>query len=365
MSHKDKHSRAVSDYSAQIRLNPGDAWAYYSRGVEYLRLGQSAAALSDFGQAISLRGDVAEFYCAHGWANIGCGYVNEPISDFDQAIVLDPRLAKAFDGRARAHLEAKHFDDALRDYKQAVSLAPDDPTIRFHRARALIQVGQHNSAEEDLAECIRLDPRNPRFLCDRAWLRLYFTRVGKWQDALVDLELALCLPDPPVEAHLERGLIRVVLEDWSGAITDLEKFLNETPFRKGHQYAEIWLYLAKVFIGERLSADQWLKAVLESRKKHLEGRGLLPDALRVWPMPVLRYLAGEVTQEQLMQQSTETVPSAEEQQNTQLLEACFFCGENYLAQGDCEQALPLLQRALELPPNAVPRWVVTSRLARK
>jgi tetratricopeptide (TPR) repeat protein len=53
----DEHARAIADYDAAIRLDPGDAFIYLLRGHGYESLGRREQAIADYRKALSLDPD--------------------------------------------------------------------------------------------------------------------------------------------------------------------------------------------------------------------------------------------------------------------------------------------------------------------
>jgi tetratricopeptide (TPR) repeat protein len=88
--------RAIADYGEAIRLDPGNAAAFRSRGVLNTRMRRYDRA----------------------------------IVDFTDAIRLDPKVAAAFYGRALALRYAGQYGRAVADYRKALALKLDDPSRR-------------------------------------------------------------------------------------------------------------------------------------------------------------------------------------------------------------------------------------------
>ena len=51
---KDDYDRAIADYTQAIRLNPDDAYAYYSRGKAYHWKDDYDRAIADYEQALRI-----------------------------------------------------------------------------------------------------------------------------------------------------------------------------------------------------------------------------------------------------------------------------------------------------------------------
>jgi len=92
---KNDFTRAISDYTEAIRINPNFTEAYFWRGVSYFRL-QS---------------------------------YNKAIEDFSQAIRINPNYADAYNERGKAYSWVKNYARAKADFATAYRLNPADPNI--------------------------------------------------------------------------------------------------------------------------------------------------------------------------------------------------------------------------------------------
>ncbi len=95
-SRSGQDSKAISDYTKAIELNPKDVKAYYNRGGDYRDIGQSTKAIADFSKAIYLDPKFAEAYQARGAAHGLLRKKNEAKSDLQKAVALNPALSSTF-----------------------------------------------------------------------------------------------------------------------------------------------------------------------------------------------------------------------------------------------------------------------------
>jgi tetratricopeptide (TPR) repeat protein len=131
---------AVAACSRLIARNPGDAGAWYNRGLQYaigifdgeVRLDEDRA-IADFDQAIRLDPDQAT-YLIRGETYAAMGDLDRAIADYDQMIRLDPELAYFYVVRSRAYAAKGDLGRALADDDQALAIQPDLAAAREHRA---------------------------------------------------------------------------------------------------------------------------------------------------------------------------------------------------------------------------------------
>jgi tetratricopeptide (TPR) repeat protein len=104
------YTRAITDYTRAIALNPSFAEAYNNRAYTYMKLEQYALALPDLDQAIRLRpnyvnalmnrGDIYNYYYDIDYTRA--------ISDYDRVLSLDPSAAHSTSVCGHRMLAAHH-----------------------------------------------------------------------------------------------------------------------------------------------------------------------------------------------------------------------------------------------------------------
>lgn len=105
----------IADFTAAMRLNPKDGYAYFSRGMVYSKIGNYQQAIADFTKGLEVSpGDPGMYY-----------------------------------GRAVAREKAGDSKGALTDYRQVVS-KPADTSLGFRiRGLSRLKVGDPKSAIQD------------------------------------------------------------------------------------------------------------------------------------------------------------------------------------------------------------------------
>jgi tetratricopeptide (TPR) repeat protein len=128
---KDEGDKVITEFTEAIQRNPGDANAYYKRGVRYDELGEPDKAIADYTEAIRLKD-------ARGYSNRAAAYqkkreYDKAIADYTEVIAIntksdpDPGLvllragvaARAYCGRGACYDAKGEPDKAIADYKEA------------------------------------------------------------------------------------------------------------------------------------------------------------------------------------------------------------------------------------------------------
>ena len=147
---------AIADYTEAIRLDPGDAEAYYNRGVIYAHKGDYDAAVADYTEAIRLDPGDATAYYNRGFDYGKIGDYPRAIAYYSEAIRLGPGDATAYFARGNAYGEIGDHTRAIADYSEAIRLDPEDATAYYYRGISYLKMGDRAKAEADFADANRL-----------------------------------------------------------------------------------------------------------------------------------------------------------------------------------------------------------------
>jgi tetratricopeptide (TPR) repeat protein len=352
-----RNEQALADYDMLIRLLPKRAGAYKDRGGLLVRMRQFDRAIEDLDEAIRLDPKRASAYQNRGAADNGLGRYEQAVDDLSKAIELDPDNAGAFTNRGLALFALGRYDQAVIDLTAAIQLAPENAVPYFNRAEVLCRLGERDKAIVDYNEAVRLDPRMAAAYAASARLR---DESGQPDRAIHDYDMALRLEPKQVSLYYDRGNVRREAGDWQGALADYDQAVALDPKRAETYFARGWSRFsagiegadhdARVYVSlqswrDPLSPYMAVLAVLGSRKagRPAEGERVLNEALvnlspRAWPVPVLRYMKGDMSEASLLQ----TAVSKRQQ-----TEAHAFIGLVRLQHGDRNAAREHLHWASE------------------
>jgi lipoprotein NlpI len=158
--------------------------------------------------------------------------------------------------------------------------------------------------------------------------------VGDYDAAAEDLNFSVALDSPyNADAYAFRGYIGMVTGgDAAKAAADLAKSAN----LKVWGYNALWLSLARM----RAHVPDTDDVSLANNAKKLMDQ---------WPMPVIKFLLGQVNVDQVRMAANEGDPA---RLNERVCDADFYVAEYNLARGDAAGATPLLQHATQVCPFA-------------
>jgi tetratricopeptide (TPR) repeat protein len=170
---------------------------YLSRGIDKAKKQEYDQAINDFDKSIQLYSDntdsyfKADAYYNRGTVKMILGDYYGAIADLTKAIGLDSKYARIYYQRALCKQVLENYKGALDDYTKTIELNTNS---------------SQNETEVVVGSSINVDDKPKRFTLDDL--------------SLVDISLA---------AYSNRGTIRQIFEDFSGAISDFNKAIQLNP----------------------------------------------------------------------------------------------------------------------------------------
>jgi lipoprotein NlpI len=300
---KKQYDRAIKDYDEVLRLEPGHPLAYIDRGTAHRAMGDLDAAIADYNAAIEINPGIVRVYNNRGNAYRDKGEYDLAIKDFDLAIKLEPADARYYNNRGGAYADKGDGEQAIADYSRAIELDPSFATAYMDRGLALNEKGAFAAALQDGGKGIALDPDD---------------HTGWW-----------------VKGVAEFGLAR-----YQASAATLAGYLDRKP---EDTYGALLLFVAQARAGE---------ADTDRLRSHAERFDLAE-----WPGPVVRYLLGEMTRDQVVEAAGTDAPSH--------CDVSFYLGQRFLADGEKEAARVMLQSAADIcPANFVEQALARAELSR-
>jgi tetratricopeptide (TPR) repeat protein len=193
---------AIEAFSAALTLKPDSMLASLKRGDTYRRRGEYAAALRDLGQAtfldpsaprpIELLGDVQAAMGQHAAAAI----------EYQKYLAIDDSAPAVLYKLALAHYRSGAANRAVEPLRRAVTI--DD---RFAEAHYLLGLCLRESdREQALRPLTRALDVNPTFAAAREELARVYEDLGRYQDAIDQLEALAALEPGRPERLVNVGL---------------------------------------------------------------------------------------------------------------------------------------------------------------
>lgn len=119
---QNKFQKAVESFDKAIKLNPGRADYFASRGHANYYLKQYPKAIDDYTKAIEKNPNFALAYSMRGLSRTRSGRYQQAIEDFNKAISFGPNEADYYKGRGFTYLHLKQYGPMCQDYQKACTL---------------------------------------------------------------------------------------------------------------------------------------------------------------------------------------------------------------------------------------------------
>lgn len=143
----------------------------------------------------------------------------------------------ALDQAGQAWLRADQPDRAKAAFDAALSFVPRNPEFMIDRAEALADGGHYWEAIDDLNRALDIEPKNLDALIFRASAYRHVGGADALELAQADADRALKLAPDSASALLERGNIRRLRGDISGAQADWRRVIAVAPGSQAAGYA--------------------------------------------------------------------------------------------------------------------------------
>jgi tetratricopeptide (TPR) repeat protein len=280
------HTLAIALYTRAVEAGDlterGRAVSYFNRGNARAANGEIDLAIADYGRSISVAPDFALYRRT--------GRLSDALADLTTALGHAPRSARALTNRGNVRLDMFRFTAAMADYQAALSANPGS-----------------KAAQENLARAGRARET--------------------YREAMTPFDEAVATAPQEYFGYLERGIVRMNLGDYFGAVEDMEKAhrLNPTD-----AYTVLWLFSARS--GARMDAQAGLKAE-RSRINEVQ-----------WPGPIIGMIAGERELESVEPLIHNGTKEERAQRECVLF---YFRGKQLLAEGAVKGAIASFRRAID------------------
>ncbi len=203
-----------------------------------------------------------------GLAMLREGRADEAIQLLLRARTSSPRDPHVPNALGLALLYKKDYKNALSAFSDALHLDGTFVEARNNRGVAQLEAGRFNDAEIDF-QAVLDGPPTPEKVNAHYNLGLLYSRREAWRDA--EREFSLTLADSPDNdrAFRGRGLARVKLDDFKGALEDFLSVLKDEPRDPVANYQAAVCLLAS---GRRDLAARYMQRTVSAAPESDEGR---------------------------------------------------------------------------------------------
>ena len=276
------YDKAISDYTAAIKIEPDNAYAYYNRGITLDRKGMLVMACDDFTKAIELQPGNADFHHNRAFCLRKLGYMQDAVNDYSISLTISPNHFKALYNRAYCFEKLDQLDDALSDYNNCLTLNPKNAhVILCSRACVYERLGLLSESLADYTQALNIGASPIPALPDRAKV---YAKLGRFRNAISDLTAALEVQKDDSSLYFSRAACWKSLEQYEDAIADYTLAISYTKTlltsSTGSQSSSI--AALATYYTNRGYCWRKLEKFKESIEEYTEAINILPDSIRAY-----------------------------------------------------------------------------------
>jgi tetratricopeptide (TPR) repeat protein len=247
----EKNKEAIECYGKAIEINPNLADAWKDVGLVLKDSGRYHEAAKCCGKAIEINPNLADAWLAKGLVLKDLGEHDEAAKCFDKAKeCYDMNLKKGskgvidWYGKGHALTQLRKYVEAAKCFDKVKEINPNLADAWLAKGLVLTQLEKDDEAIEQFNKAIELDPESVD-----AWNQkgkaLY--HLERYEEAIECHDTVLKIKEYE-DAYFFRGQSKCAIEDYTGALEDLNKVSDQFPFSDekttsiGHCYYELGFY---------------------------------------------------------------------------------------------------------------------------
>jgi serine/threonine protein kinase/Flp pilus assembly protein TadD len=225
---RKQYAEADHALETALRLRPDLPVVHRTRAEVLWERGELDDALRQYDKTIALECEkstsplLADDYVARGRIRHAQGRFADAVAAYDDALRISPKLARAHYFRGESLLALNRFPEAEQAFGECLRNGPPFGPAFRSRGLARVRQGRFAGAVEDYTEALHQE-RDASILEHLGWA-YFFTDA--WKLAEQNFEESIKLNGKPGDAHVGRGLARVMLGDYRRAVADAETLLS-------------------------------------------------------------------------------------------------------------------------------------------
>lgn len=233
--------RVFADLLSQ---NPKNIEILYDRGLVFYQQREWQKAINDWTKIIHFNARKKTIaYQARGLARFMAKEYREAVEDLSFYLNYEPNYFQSLYYRGKAYSYLGTHNEALRDFDRCLQLLPGDLSTTLARAYARLNLKNWEDASVDFSTYIQAKPEKP---WPYYWRAEAYWHCGRPQDCLADLDVIIQKdPDSNPWYYYQRARFRSYADDNSGAIADLDRFIEMNSCAKGYCTRGLIYYSAK------------------------------------------------------------------------------------------------------------------------
>ena len=256
---------AEEDCNSSIERNPFVVDSYQIRGLAKIYQGKYDQAIEDYYKGLSMDPENRTLRHNLVLCLMHQDYMDEARASADTLLRYSPRYTPAMSMMSEICFELSDTASATEWILKANEIDQYDASLRNSKAIHFVRLGKYEEAEADAEMAIYLEPNNSSFYINRAMIRYHRNNL---RGALSDYDVALQIDPNSVIGYYNRGILRAQIGDDNNAITDFDFVIEREPdnllavFNRG---------LLREATGDLLGAEKDYSAVLLEYPQFIQG----------------------------------------------------------------------------------------------
>lgn len=203
----------------------------YTDKKEYVQAKETLQAALVFEQAMPL-----------GWINLGIAHfhlqeIEQSLEAFKQSVRWDDTSARAWYNKGFLHLVKEEYEKSLEASQVALTCDPSWVLSYYNQSLALLKIGKYSEALTAINQVLASDPRSPRALANKA---LVFIYMQENEEAMKFLDQALNEDSSLVNAWNNKGWILFNEGRFQEALIAYKKALDNEPSNSEAMFGKVY-----------------------------------------------------------------------------------------------------------------------------
>jgi tetratricopeptide (TPR) repeat protein len=218
--------RALPEFAAALRADPGDVEALKNEGSALDALGRRPEAITAYGEALRVKPDYAEARSDLGLVLLQEGRIQEAVGQFNAALGIDPRQAVSHFALGNVLARAGRDPEAIAQFQAALASRADNAEAHNNLANALMRTDRAAEALPHYREAVRI---RPGYADAHYNLGNALVQTGQLPEAVAEYQRALAAPPRLAEAENNLGNVLLQLGRTAEALPHFEAALRIDP----------------------------------------------------------------------------------------------------------------------------------------
>lgn len=274
-----QYDQAIADFTKHIEIIPIATSSYINRGTIYMKQNQYDLAIADFTKSIGINPQETQSWLDRGLSHYQQGHNDLAISDCNKAAELNDKNWSAYFCLGSAFTAQEKYDLAITNFDKAIKNDPSQSVSYFSRGSVYDIQEKQDLAISDYTKAIELDPNFGIAYSSRG---IIYAKQSKYDLAISDFSKAIENDHNNLDAYVWRGNAFADTKQFDLAIADYQKALTISGESKQSSYiycvqgitytkmGDFELAIASLQQGVALDSNDennWCKSALENARK--------------------------------------------------------------------------------------------------